>query len=77
VKAPLTSEPLLVDVREPYRIDHVDASAASIPLGVILQDPSVVPRDRALLVRAIDGAQTVFAVRFLRERGHDARPAHR
>jgi rhodanese-related sulfurtransferase len=67
-------EPLLVDVREPYHLSAKDLQVAvNVPLGVLLAEPTRLPRDRPLVLFGHDAAQADFAASYLRRFGYDAR----
>lgn len=65
---------VLLDVRDEdeFAEGHVPGSV-NIPLPALRRDPSALPKDRPILAYCRVGQRGYYAVRFLRQRGYDAR----
>lgn len=64
----------LLDVREPSECaGSAVAGALNIPLPQLRKDPSALPQDRPIVAFCHMGQRGYYAVRFLRQRGYDAR----
>jgi SulP family sulfate permease len=67
-----STPPLIIDVREPreFARGHVPR-AELLPLPRLLEDPSPVPRDRAVIFVCQAGRRSARAAYMLQERGYD------
>jgi rhodanese-related sulfurtransferase len=62
--------PVVVDVREPYEHDRgVIAGALLLPLGLLEQDASGLPRDREIVVVCEHGIRSLLGAQVLLQRG--------
>lgn len=70
----LPPDAVLLDVRDPdeFAEGHVPGSV-NIPLPLLRQDPSALPKNRPILAYCRVGQRGYYAVRFLRQHGYDAR----
>lgn len=69
---------LLVDIREAYHLGQgIEEGAIHAPLGKLLAEPDLLPRDRILLLRGHGARDERFAADYLQKQGFDARALRR
>lgn len=65
-----TDKPLLVDVREPNEYAHDNLGGRSVPLGELLNQPTLIPTNQPVVVHCQSGGRSKQAVAFLLAQGY-------